>query len=245
MVFANESFGVSGGSHYDALCVSEDASQDSIRRQFLAAALALHPDKQNHGSKIVPDQHTLVSLNNHPSPRPNLQEEVLKKKVAVINLDEGTPDDRRGDPTFIPGDSDVQERFLRVQQAWAVLKDPSMRAAYDRSIQEQARARGSSSSRGEVAVSDEMELEEMSQELDEDAHELLYSHFCRCGDEYTLLQSDVDAAIAAESRSWKGPASLVPPPMDRVGILVQCGSCSLHIRILCSNFGNHQATAVS
>ncbi|MCO5599145.1 hypothetical protein L7F22_053245 [Adiantum nelumboides] len=73
--------------------------------------------------------------------------------------------------------------FLRLQEAWHVLKEPQSRSTYDRHL-------ASSRLFLNNVLADEVPLQDMNRELFE--ADAAYTFPCRCGDFFTLLSQEVD-----------------------------------------------------
>ncbi|CAG9466801.1 unnamed protein product [Pedinophyceae sp. YPF-701] len=105
-------------------------------------------------------------------------------------------------PDKAGADEDVAARFLSAQAAYEVLRDADRRAAYDKELRSERR-------REDVAVSDELDLDEMDEAVEGGA--AVWRSPCRCGDCFEVAESDLQP--------------------DASNLLVQCGSCSLYVRI--------------
>ena len=109
------------------------------------------------------------------------------------------PDKRLGPAASNSGGNvDADDSFIRIQRAWEILGDDFLKAMYDVHLaHEQLRVR----------CSDKMDnivpLEEFNHEDD------LYFKECRCGDRFTVTESDINDGINT----------------------IQCSSCSLEVTI--------------
>jgi CSL zinc finger len=83
-----------------------------------------------------------------------------------------------------------------------VLSDPAARKAYDEQLALQA-------VQGDVTVSDEVSLEEMT--LCQDSNPAYYSYPCRCGDHYIMSCDSVGLGISS--------------------VILGCASCSLYLQV--------------
>ncbi len=109
------------------------------------------------------------------------------------------PDKRLGHAASNGNDNvSADESFIRIQRAWEILGDDSLKAKYDLHIaHEQLR----------VHCNDKMDniipLNEFIHEND------VYFKVCRCGDRFTVTESDINDGINT----------------------IQCSSCSLEVTI--------------
>jgi curved DNA-binding protein CbpA len=193
------------GSFYELLQVAPDAPFDSIRRNFHAAALALHPDRQ----KLA--QHS---------------QSVSKKQI--VNITDSYVVDSKDCP--------LPEQFHQIQLAWETLRDPVSREIYD----EQLRiATDLAKAQAPVAINEEIALEEMDvAELEgvSGQRATVYSHPCRCGDCYSVDREELLSATHNTFTPDLRPGQNDDTALSRTSrglhsIVVQCGSCSLYIRI--------------
>ncbi|KAI5064617.1 hypothetical protein GOP47_0021288 [Adiantum capillus-veneris] len=134
--------------------------------------------------------------------------------------------------------------FLRLQEAWHVLKDPQSRSTYDRHL---------TLSRLLIdnAIADEVTLEEMSRDCDD--ADAAYTYPCRCGDFFTLSSQEVDewqdmdhcrnSVDLGASESEKAHPPFVTENHSTYqdlhrhidqsrSLILPCSSCSLQIRVL-------------
>lgn len=189
-------------SFYEILQVAPDAPLDSIRRNFHAAALALHPDRQ----KLA--QHS--------------------QSVSKNSLTDSYGVDSKDCP--------LPEQFHQIQLAWETLRDPVSREIYNEQLRiatELAKAQAP------VAINEEIALEEMDvAELEGVSGQkaTVYSYPCRCGDCYSVDREELLSAIHNTFTPDLRPGQTDDTALSRTSrglhsIVVQCGSCSLHIRI--------------
>ena len=92
--------------------------------------------------------------------------------------------------------------FIRIQEAWNVLKDPIKRKEYD--IQIELKMAGE-----QIVANETVSVHEMSQRTVEGSTSILIWR-CRCGGEYQILEEDLK---------------------DCEDILVPCDTCSLFIQV--------------
>ncbi|MCO5600286.1 hypothetical protein L7F22_054396 [Adiantum nelumboides] len=140
--------------------------------------------------------------------------------------------------------------FLRLQEAWHVLKEPQSRSTYDRHL-------ASSCLFLNNVLADEVPLQDMNRELFE--ADAAYTYPCRCGDFFTLLSQEVDEwqdvdhcrnsvhlrATKSENTNHLDKLQL-PFVAENVSndqdlhhlreqtrsLILPCSSCSLQIRVL-------------
>lgn len=127
--------------------------------------------------------------------------DVISNNSSIINSNSGE----------LWQENDEDGEFLRVQQAYEVLRDVEQRAAYDKELARKA-AQLDREQQG-VVVSDEVSIESMKrEELEEDDGEqvVVFSHACRCGDAFEVTQEELDDGVR----------------------IVPCCGCSQHIRVL-------------
>ena len=118
-----------------------------------------------------------------------------------------------------------QAHFESVQKAWSLVSTPSARAAYDAHL--------SSSRSGLLAaarLSDTVEIDDMDLREIDDGLDLQYAHPCRCGGEYVLLQSQIDALFTSDPSS--DPSSYPSSDPSSSTCVVPCSGCSLKLSVL-------------
>ena len=111
-----------------------------------------------------------------------------------------------------------QAQFEAVQKAWSLVSTQPARAAYDAHL--------SASRSGLLAaarLSDTVEIDDMDLREIDDGLDLQYAHPCRCGGEYTLLQSQIDALFTTDQPSDQPSSSTC---------VVPCSGCSLKLSVL-------------
>ena len=134
-------YGTGGGTFYEALNVPPSAPFEEIRKQYYAAALQLHPDKQKNYSGVLSVAGDLFSregdcdgigLGNSGSANAK-EEDSIERVHRVIRTRLRTMDDVSDEVL----DAEMtRQRYFRVVEAWDVLKDEVSRAEYDKRIQE-------------------------------------------------------------------------------------------------------------
>ena len=134
-------YGTSGGTFYEALNIPPSATFEEIRKQYYAAALQLHPDKQNNYSGMLSVAGDLFSregdcdgigLGNSGSANA-VEEDSIERVHRVTRARLRTMDAVSGE---VLAAEMTRQRYLRVVEAWDVLKDEVSRAQYDKRIQE-------------------------------------------------------------------------------------------------------------
>eukprot|EP00250_Pteridium_aquilinum_P007979 c17577_g1_i1 orf=58-636(+) len=145
-------------------------------------------------------------------------------------------------------------RFLRLQEAWDALRHPQSRSSYDRHL-------ASSRLFLDASVAEDVLLEEMNRDCEEAEAEATYMYPCRCGDFFAVSSQELDdlgfcrEPIKQDERGscrrtafkddFEEQASLTSlqdrniPDQDQHqrthhsrSLILPCGSCSLHIRLL-------------
>ncbi|KAJ8772819.1 hypothetical protein K2173_027996 [Erythroxylum novogranatense] len=119
-----------------------------------------------------------------------------------------------------PRQSDVGDRFLKVQQAWEILGNPKLRAAYDNELR---------ASRQDLGVAEELSLEDMT--IEDDAQVLILCYQCRCGDYFSVDSSELEKMGYKVSREEKELWFETPEDLP-ASVVIPCGSCSLQVRLL-------------
>ncbi|KAG7389050.1 DnaJ sub C member 24 [Phytophthora pseudosyringae] len=122
------------------------------------------------------------------------------------------PDKRSSDVNSAGANSEDEQQFLRVQEAYETLRRAELRRQYDAKLQQDELVR--KREQEVVVVSDEVPLADMLREVlpgeGEDEDEVVFTHQCRCGDLYEITEEELQDG-----------ADVVP-----------CTGCSLHIRVL-------------
>lgn len=114
---------------------------------------------------------------------------------------------------------DVDERFVKVQQAWETLSDSRLRVVYDNKLQ---------SMRSDELVSEAITLEDMTAEETGEALEFWYQ--CRCGDCFLISGAELEE-MGCELRRDGDEISVQTPQALLSCVILPCGSCSLRIRL--------------
>ncbi|GLJ39422.1 hypothetical protein SUGI_0805130 [Cryptomeria japonica] len=179
---------VESKTYYEALCVGEDATYSEIRSQYRKALISLHPDKKH----FIPSQS--ASLNADLAEEPKISTTRMGKEnfefiEVVSNNSDSFLGECQGLHSLSAGsesgdkDSEILDRFLRVQKAWEVLKDVKCREAYDYELQ--------ALRYGTEVVANEIELDEMSTEEDGERGAVEYFYPCRCGDYFVVVEAEL------------------------------------------------------
>mmetsp|Transcript_39782 Transcript_39782/g.88420 ORF Transcript_39782/g.88420 Transcript_39782/m.88420 type:complete len:131 (+) Transcript_39782:110-502(+) len=87
-------------------------------------------------------------------------------------------------PDKAGNDDSSDADFQRVQTAWEVLRDPHLREIHNRELNQ-------ASMQSVMTYADEIELYEMEESVLDGVQQ--YTHDCRCGDSYILLERDLEA----------------------------------------------------
>jgi curved DNA-binding protein CbpA len=105
-------------------------------------------------------------------------------------------------------DSAASIDFTALQSAWDVLGDPERRAAYDKELRSLEAARPQT-----VAVSEDVHEDEMDLVAVASCGSETLKYACRCGDAFVITVAQLHHHLGSG------------------GVLVQCSSCSLFIRV--------------
>ncbi|CAM6086986.1 unnamed protein product [Calypogeia fissa] len=228
-------------SHYDILGAPADAEYAEIRSKYRAAILALHPDKLS----CTTDGQSLKVLNS--ASRDSLRR--FSGEDAIIppnNLNATIKDldqfswstiSSAGEFTASEEGDSLLSRFLMVQKAWEVLRDPESRATYDNVLRTERLAYEMKST---TIIGDEIHLREMDCVDGNHGEGVEYSYPCRCGDLIVVSQEELQMAgldLDKESsqEAHRGPGAGLESQRPRSNSLVlPCESCSMHVRVLFS-----------
>ncbi|KAJ4800144.1 DNAJ heat shock N-terminal domain-containing protein-like [Rhynchospora pubera] len=138
-------------------------------------------------------------------------------KAALLNTH---PDKLPKQPDLTGSDNNEQE-FHLVQKAWEILSNSQSRSQYDKEL-------AASRQRFDV-VANEIELEDMNLEISNDGvYEFLYP--CRCGDYYGITSVELKAMGVMLGKN--GEVQIKDSNFSAVSVILQCGSCSLKIRLV-------------
>lgn len=179
-------------THYDVLDVPRTATYEAIKISHRKLAMIYHPDKQNQ------------RLNNNNS---------------------------NNQPTEESSDA----KFKRIQEAWECLRNPTQRRMYDDHL-DRTIFRGEQDGSCTIVNLSEMKTELCEIEIVEDEEEnfndisqgkdridslvKVYIHTCRCGDQYEVLDEDLDFTSPNKN-------------------VFQCNSCTLSIIVNCDICGDN------
>jgi diphthamide biosynthesis protein 4 len=163
------------------------------------------------------------------TPNANYGEIRAKYRAAILALH---PD--KLDP--VSGSSSSQQQagtissFLRVQEAWKVLRDADSRAAYDTLLLSDDGLETHSSMRrrseSTCVIGEEVMLEEMEESVGEDeggGTEKVFEYWypCRCGEFFAVSETELKEAGLDSGEEH----------VQRCAIVLPCQSCSLHLRV--------------
>lgn len=250
----------SSKTHYEALCVREDATYAEIKAQYRSALITLHPDKRITKASHIPSSNTQLIHGRH-NPVDEADEvnscfiEGGFKNDDVLSCGYLYSSDLHANRETGDQDKTHLERFWRVQKAWEVLKDSKSREAYDFELQ--------ALKHNAEVIANEIELEEMSTEEDGEGRVVDYFYPCRCGDYFVIAETELvemgfrtsqwagDSDISnfsindisvertePEAAIWKkdyrAHCSREQRPRASTGrsVILQCESCSLKIKLL-------------
>jgi len=130
---------------------------------------------------------------------------------------------------YLPG-HDSENRFLEVQRAWEILSHSESRAAYDselRILRQQ-----------ESVVAEDVCLEDLMFQSNGKVLELFYQ--CRCSDYFSIDSLELEEMGFRLLREGSKISLRMSDALSS-SVLLSCGSCSLHIRLLI----NGESTLVS
>ena len=160
-----------------------------------------------------------------------------------------------GNSSIPSTDVDIS-RYLRVQEAWNVLRDAESRAVYDSSLARNGEK--SRNTRGDacLVIGEEVLLEDMEEGVVETGETKEFWYPCRCSDFFVVGQRELEdagwqvgedregvrtgegdegAEILKGSRDGDGDGDGKEDGAEwgrqRRSIVLPCGSCSLHIRV--------------
>jgi diphthamide biosynthesis protein 4 len=163
------------------------------------------------------------------TPNANYGEIRAKYRAAILALH---PD--KLDPVSESSSSQQQagtiSSFLRVQEAWKVLRDADSRAAYDTLLlrDDGLETHSSMRRRSESAcvIGEEVMLEEMEESVGEDeggGTEKVFEYWypCRCGEFFAVSETELKEAGLDSGEEH----------VQRCAIVLPCHSCSLHLRV--------------
>ncbi|KAJ1700630.1 hypothetical protein LUZ63_000409 [Rhynchospora breviuscula] len=138
-------------------------------------------------------------------------------KAALLNTH---PDKLLKHPDLTES-GDNEREFLVVQKAWEILSNSQCRSQYDKEL--------AASRRKVDVIANEIELEDMNLENRNDGvHEFLYP--CRCGDYFGI--SSVELKAMGVLVGENGEVEISDSNFLPVSVILQCGSCSLKVRLL-------------
>ena len=175
------------------------------------------------------------------SPSSTLEEIRACYRAALLSVH---PDKLGSQNSYNPGsgfvDADGQDAsgYLRVQEAWNVLRDADSRARYDASVKS-LRVGVGGKREAAVVVGEEVVLEDM-EECESEAGDLEYWYPCRCSDFFLVDARELqNAGLGFVDRSSGASSGAVEEcggdgfhwDRQRQSIVLPCGSCSLHLRV--------------
>ncbi|KAK9112811.1 hypothetical protein Scep_020330 [Stephania cephalantha] len=140
-------------------------------------------------------------------------------RSAVLNCH---PDKLQGTRELLEDHHELQQRFLKVQNAWEILSDSRSRAVYDDELQ----ASRQDAETGEEVSFEEMTIEDMGEAI------VRFSYQCRCSDYFSIDSSELEELGCSLQR--KGTKISLQRPDDAAGtsVILPCGSCSLKICLI-------------
>lgn len=138
-------------------------------------------------------------------------------KTALLN----THPDKLPKQPDLSGSHNNEREFLIVQKAWEILSNSQSKSQYDKEL--------AVSRRKVDIISNEIELDEMNIEINSDGvYELVYP--CRCGDYFgisSVALKEMGILLGENGEVQINGSNFVP-----VSVVLQCGSCSLKVRLL-------------
>lgn len=128
-------------------------------------------------------------------------------------------------------------RYLRVQEAWSVLRDAESRAVYDASVKSlRVGVEAGRKVDANIVVGEEIVLEEMEEDLNGTGN-LEYFYPCRCSDFFFVGARELhDAGLGLVDKNSGEPGDAgnhdgIGWGKQRQSMVLPCGSCSLHLRV--------------
>ncbi|XP_078588037.1 dnaJ homolog subfamily C member 24-like [Branchiostoma floridae x Branchiostoma japonicum] len=150
-----------------------------------------HTIHHTGSTEKVPDLYCLLQVQrcaSHDELKQSYQRLVLKYHPDKIARHQ-SPEDQAA----------AQDMFVAVDKAWKTLGDPTLRKEYDARLNEKTISQ-------EFPVDEEITLADM----DYDEGEGVYSYPCRCGDDYSVCEDEVE---------------------DGRDVVICCSTCSLTVRV--------------
>lgn len=138
-------------------------------------------------------------------------------RSAILNYH---PDKLQNTSELSDHDHESGDRFLKVQKAWEILSNSRSRAVYDSELR--------ASRQGMIAAED-VSLEDMMIEENGEVLDLFYQ--CRCGDCFSIDSMELDDMGYTLLKNGN-KISLQSPDTLPASVILPCGSCSLHVRLL-------------
>ncbi|KAK9220182.1 hypothetical protein WN943_008830 [Citrus x changshan-huyou] len=138
-------------------------------------------------------------------------------RSAILNYH---PDKLQNTSELSDHDHESGDRFLKVQKAWEILSNSRSRAVYDSELR--------ASRQGMIAAED-VSLEDMMIEENGEVLDLFYQ--CRCGDCFSIDSMELDDMGYTLLKNGN-KISLQSPDTSPASVILPCGSCSLHVRLL-------------
>ncbi|KAJ4721551.1 Chaperone DnaJ [Melia azedarach] len=117
-------------------------------------------------------------------------------------------------------DNELGNKFLKVQKAWEVLGNSRSRAVYDSELR---------ASRQDTIAAEDVSLEDMTIEDNRETLDLFYQ--CRCGDYFSIDSLELGKIGYTLLRNGN-IISIQTPETLPASVILPCGSCSLHVRLL-------------
>ncbi|KAL3679708.1 hypothetical protein R1sor_022664 [Riccia sorocarpa] len=215
-------------SYYQVLGAEPGADYAEIRRKYLSAVLALHPDRQyaeglnqeGRGNNILtPTEETFLVDSS------SVYDHHRIKELGAQGTRKHSSDN---------------DQFLKVQEAWETLRDPESRARYDKLLSTERLIRQCEvSSR---VIGEEVYIEEMDFTEGNVGQAPEYTFPCRCGDCFVVSVEDLaeagfvteltsDGRPGSTERITKHPTLQREKMPHRTSLVLPCQSCSLHIRL--------------
>ncbi|OAY54618.1 DPH4 homolog [Manihot esculenta] len=142
-------------------------------------------------------------------------------KLAILNYH---PDKLQSTYQKCDNQNKLQDRFLKVQNAWEILGNARSRAVYDKEL------RALRKDTGVGVAAEDLSLEDMMIEDGGEVVELFYQ--CRCGDYFSVDSSELEKMGYTLLRD-ENKVSFETAATDALAsVVLPCGSCSLQVRLL-------------
>ncbi|XP_057249484.1 uncharacterized protein LOC104888205 isoform X2 [Beta vulgaris subsp. vulgaris] len=121
---------------------------------------------------------------------------------------------------MVTSSQDVEDRFMKVQEAWETLGDSRARVLYDDKLR---------NLRCDELVADDIELDDMM--VEDNVEGLEFYHQCRCGDLFLISLPELQEMGYELCRDDENVISVKTGEGLPSCVILPCSSCSLKIRL--------------